>query len=177
MLVWTACFVFCFFFSGLSIAWSRSSVSNDVFLHYFMKLYNYTLYVYTYIPLPMLLCWLSRFHYFFFSICLGWDWRYYTCIFLLGEWCSFDFSPFGAGWVGWKTCRDTWDVIIWCQNAPGPCHTKSNLPPLWRGPMIFVWRWHVYTLFGAFSANERLFGSHHTLCDWIKWWKCGGSLI
>ena len=22
---------------------------------------------------------------------------YYTCIFLLGEWCSFDFSPFGAG--------------------------------------------------------------------------------
>ena len=23
--------------------------------------------------------------------------RYYTCIFLLGEWCSFDFSPVGAG--------------------------------------------------------------------------------
>ncbi|CAK9016677.1 unnamed protein product [Durusdinium trenchii] len=22
---------------------------------------------------------------------------YYTCIFLLGEWCSFDFSPMGAG--------------------------------------------------------------------------------
>ena len=25
--------------------------------------------------------------------------RYYTCIFLLGEWCSFDFSPVGAGRV------------------------------------------------------------------------------
>ena len=35
-------------------------------------------------------------------------------------------------------------------------------PPsfIWRGPMIFFWRRHVYTLFGAFSANEKLFGSH-----------------
>ena len=96
-------FCFLFFFSGLSIAWSRSSVSNDVFLHYFyetLQLHIIPLYLHSTSHAFVLTFKVSLF---FFSICLGWDWRYYTCIFLLGEWCSFDFSPFGAGWVGWKT--------------------------------------------------------------------------
>ena len=109
MLVWTACL---FFVSRVSLLPGQDLVFPMMFFCLFYETLQLDI-------IPLYLHFTShafvltfKVSPFFLLICLGWDWRYYTCIFLLGEWCSFDFSPFGAGWVGWKTCRDTWDVII-----------------------------------------------------------------
>ena len=66
--------------------------------------------------------------------------RYYTCIFLLGEWCSFDFSPVGAGRAAWvsRKRRDRWiPASRWSTGYP--CDIYCCMDFFITTPIFFCW--------------------------------------
>lgn len=100
--------LFVFFFSGLSIAWSRSSVSNDVFL---LILWNSTITHYTYVPLPIpFVLTFKVFHFFSPEVWGGIGGTILASSFWVSgaPLTSARLEQVGAGW---KTWRNTWDVI------------------------------------------------------------------